>query len=92
MIKANSQTPWRIEKSEILSNLWIVRCDNGESIATTWREADADLIVEAVNQHYQLRDLVKELADALDTFIALEDHEIDLIREAREALGKEVPE
>lgn len=36
----------------------------------------------------RLRDLVRRLADALGTFAALEDHEIDLLREAREALGE----
>lgn len=39
----------------------------------------------------RLRDLVLRLADALDTFIGLEDHEIDLLREAREALGEAAP-
>ena len=39
----------------------------------------------------RLRDLVRRLADALDTFAALEDHEIDLLREAREALGEGAP-
>lgn len=33
----------------------------------------------------RLRDLVRRMANALDTF-TLEDHEIDLIREAREAI------
>jgi len=36
----------------------------------------------------RLRDLVRRLADALDTFAAIEDREIDLVREAREALGE----
>ena len=35
----------------------------------------------------RLRDLVRRLADALDTFIGLEAHEMDLLREAREAIG-----
>lgn len=39
----------------------------------------------------RLRDIVRRLADALDTFSAIEDHEIDLLREAREALGEAQP-
>ena len=39
----------------------------------------------------RLRDLVRRMADALDTFPAIEDHEIDLLREAREALGEGEP-
>lgn len=39
----------------------------------------------------RLRDIVLRLADALDTFIGLEDHEIDLLREAREALVEDAP-
>lgn len=39
----------------------------------------------------RIRDIVRRLADALDTFAAIEDHEIDLLREAREALGDDAP-
>lgn len=46
---AISPTPWRVEKSPANSNFWVVRCDNGVSVATAWREADAAFIVEAVN-------------------------------------------
>ena len=44
-----SPRPWRVEKSPANSNFWVVRCDNGVSVATAWHEADAALIVEAVN-------------------------------------------
>ena len=125
----HSPTPWRVEKSEIFSNLWIVRCDNGEPIATALREADAALIVEAANEsdrleqkhadeiakllaqreklykelgnasdaairaireRDRLRDIMRGLVAILET-ITLEDHEIELLDEARKAIKEDEP-
>ena len=64
-----SPRPWRVEKSPANSNFWVVRCDNGVSVATAWHEADAALIVEAVNYykpdlHCDWRELTPEEAVA----------------------------
>ncbi len=87
----HSPTPWRVEKSPNNSNFWVVRCDTGVSLATAWREADAALIVEAVNERNRLRDLVRRLCDELESHYhepALMDDPC-IVREAREALEDE---
>ena len=50
------------------------------------RMIDVETLDHVASERDRLRDLVRRLADALDTFPAIEDHEIDLLREAREAL------
>lgn len=55
------------------------------------RMIDVETLDHVASERDRLRDLVRRLAAALDTFPAIEDHEIDLLREAREALGEAAP-
>ena len=97
-----SPTPWRVSHGYIIldadgvSIAHAVRCPDADIIADAvngveaTRELQRKLLGWSMERD-RLRDLVRRLADALDTFPAIEDHEIDLLREAREALGEAAP-
>ena len=82
----HSPTPWRVEN---VNQTYHVEAADGGFVALFVSEADAALIVEAVNERDRLRDLILRLVDALGFFSDLENHEIDLLREAREAIGED---
>ena len=82
-----SPTPWRVDN---INQAYHVEAADGSFVALFVSEADAALIVEAVNERGRLRDLVRGLVAILDT-ITLEDHEIALLDEAREAIKEAQP-
>ena len=90
----HSPTPWRVVHGPARG--LVILDAGGEAVAATLdparqrSEADAAYIVEAVNERDRLRDIMRRLVAILDT-ITLEDHEIALLDEAREALEEEVP-
>lgn len=92
----HSPMPWRVKQNSELSNWLVIRPDK-TVVCAAWREADAALIVEAVNERNRLRDLVRRLADTLQSIIdAAEGRGVGrldegLVREAREALGEAQP-
>ena len=57
-----SPRPWRVEQPGDECRFWTIRNQDGISVCTAWREADAALIVNAVNERDRLRD---QLAAAL---------------------------
>lgn len=64
MTNEPSQSPLRVEKAADECRFWIVRNPDGVSIGMTWREADAALIVDAVN--FYDRTVDKQLVALLD--------------------------
>ena len=80
----HSPTPWRLTGQTI-------RDAEGGVVMSAINPADMEtrrLIVAAVNERDRLRDIMRGLVAILET-ITLEDHEIELLDEAREALGEE---
>lgn len=53
-----SPRPWRVAYNRRMSN-WLVANTNGTVICAAWKEADAALIVDAVNERDRLRDIVR---------------------------------
>lgn len=59
--------PWRVKRSPIGSNTWIV---SGETfVASASRHADAALIVDAVNEQDRLRDIVRRMLPLAETTV-----------------------
>jgi hypothetical protein len=52
-------------------------------------DANARLIVDAVNERDRLRDIVRRLADNLSRYHLVGERERALLREARAAIGKD---
>ena len=69
MTNEPSPRPWRVEKAADECRFWIVRKPDGVSIGMTWREADAALIVDAVNERDRLRDIVRRLLPIAETTV-----------------------
>jgi hypothetical protein len=94
----HSPTPWRVKYNPEMSNWVLRRTADGVSVCATWQQADADFIAEAVNERDKLqmaayerdrlRDIMRVLVAILETR-TLEDHEIELLDEAREALEED---
>jgi hypothetical protein len=101
----HSPTPWTIRPHLPDAHFEVVADAAGNSVGTATRLADAELIVEAVNgvdatrklqrtllgwsmERDRLRNIMRGLVAILET-ITLEDHEIALLDEAREALEEE---
>jgi len=102
----HSPMPWRVKQNSELSNWLVIRPDK-TVVCAAWREADAAFIVEAVNgveatrelqrkllgwsiERDRLRDIMRGLVAILET-ITLEDHEIELLDEARKAIKEDEP-
>lgn len=112
-----SQRPWRAEKNIVGWTSFIVDA-NGDGVAACWRtargddekereynEANAALIVAAVNERDRLRDIVRRFADLTDSLIANYEYRYrddqnsmafvgnvrDFIREARAAIVEDAP-
>lgn len=81
----HSPTPWRVEN---INQTWHVAAADDSFVALFVREADADLIVEAVNERNRLRDIVRRLCDELESHYHEPESMDDpcIIREAREVL------
>lgn len=97
-----SPRPWRVEENVVGWSSFIVDA-NGDGVAACWRtargddekerqynEANAALIVAAVNERDRLRDIVRRLSRHLANYITSES-ENDLLREARAAIGEDKP-
>jgi hypothetical protein len=83
-----SPLPWRVEN---INQTWHVEAADGSFVALFVREADAALIVEAVNERDRLRDIVRRLCDELESHYH-EPGSMDdpcIVSEAREALEDE---
>ncbi len=60
-----SPRPWRTEQPGDECRFWTIRNPDGISVCTAWREADAALIVAAVNEREAVRDALRDMeADA----------------------------
>ena len=95
-----SPRPWRAEENVVGWTSFIVDA-NGDGVAACWRtargddekerqynEANAALIVDAVNERDRLRDIVRRMARSMAMFDYLGKPELCLIAEARAALGE----
>ena len=60
---------------------------NGDEVAIELLEADAALIVDAVNERDRLRDLVQRLVNQFGNLTSYED-DAAILREARAAIGE----
>lgn len=91
----HSPTPWRVDN---INQTYHVEAADGSFVALFVREANAALIVEAVNERARLRDLVRRLVTDWEPFVndgplsyPDERQRAATIREAREALGEAQP-
>jgi len=84
-----SPRPWRAEQPGDECRFWTIRNPDGVSVCTAWREADAALIVAAVNERDRLRDLVRRLADDIERYHLVGERDRALLREARAAIGED---
>lgn len=95
----HSPTPWTIRPHLPDAHFEVVADANDNTVGTTTLPEDAALIVEAVNGRDRLRDIVRRLEDEYEQ---MEERDTvcntdrvrrieALFREAREALGEEVP-
>lgn len=87
MTNEPSPRPWRVEKAADEGRFWIVRNPDGVSIGMTWLEADAALIVSAVNERDRLRDIVRRLVNQFGNLTSYDD-DAAILREARAAIGE----
>ena len=105
-----SPRPWRVEENVVGWSSFIVDA-NGDDVAACWRtargdddkerqynEANAALIVAAVNERDRLRDIVRRTIETLeqvykhaDMTDALREVVVETQREARAAIGEEKP-
>lgn len=83
----SSPTPWRVEN---INQTYHVDAADGGFVALFVSEADAALIVEAVNERDRLRDLVRRLVHQFEGRATYDD-DAALLREAREAIGEDKP-
>lgn len=85
-----SPRPWRAEQPGDECRFWTIRNPDGVSVCTAWREADAALIVDAVNERERLRDIVRRLLMLRRGDIAVPiDMEKQILAEARAAIGED---
>ena len=118
MTNEPSPRPWRVEKNVVGWNSFIMDA-NGDGVAACWRtarvdgekerqynEANAELIVDAVNERDRLRDLVRRLTEYADAITGYRPRTVEvlssehpawtfdgaaLLREARAAIGEDKP-
>lgn len=89
-----SPRPWRFV-DPFDDGFPVVRDANERQVATLdgatpdLNEANAELIVAAVNERDRLRDIVARLADNLSRYHLVGERERALLREARAAIGKD---
>ena len=87
MTNEPSPRPWSVDGIDISDA-------NGEPVTPLYfneqDEANAALIVDAVNERDRLRDIVRRLSRHLANYITSES-ENDLLREARAAIGEDAP-
>ena len=70
MTNEPSPRPWRAEQPGDECRFWTIRDQDGVSVCTAWRESDAALIVDAVNERDRLRDIVRRFADLSESLLA----------------------
>ena len=117
MTNEPSPRPWRVEENVVGWTSFIVDA-NGDGVAACWRtargddekerqydEANARLIVDAVNERDRLRDIVRRLADLSESLLANYEYRYredvnsmafventrGFLREARAAIGEDAP-
>ena len=97
-----SPTPWSIMRFSFEDEPDRIIDANGDEVAIELLEADAALIVAAVNERDRLRDIVRRLADLSESLLANYEYRYredpnsmafvgnarDFIREARAAIGE----
>lgn len=88
MTNEPSPRPWRCECGPTVNA--VVAANGSVVVPHTGYEANARLIVDAVNERDRLRDIVKRLSRHLANYITSES-ENDLLREARAAIGEDRP-
>ena len=80
-----SPRPWRCEFGRVNA---VIASNGAIVVPHTGYEANARLIVDAVNERDRLRDIVRRLSRHLANYITSES-ENDLLREARAAIGED---
>lgn len=103
-----SPRPWRVEENVVGWSSFVVDA-NGDGVAACWRtargddekerqydEANAALIVAAVNERDRLRDIARQVVETLeqvykhaDMTDALREVVVETQREARAAIGED---